>query len=490
MNKWTRKLSAYGIFILALNVYCFDRAGVAADQPVGQTTAVGREDPFGGDFGDASLPQTNVDTGIQSLNAKPSKPPLFVHTITLKSLAASSLKGALDKMSSEYGSISVDESSNSLIICDTNDNLDKILAEVKKADDAPKQLFVSTVTLKFLSAANLKAALEKMSTTHGSISVNESTNSLIICDTEKNMKRILVEIQKADRTPKQIMIEVVIIDVQLKNDTEIGVDWDFLNTRKRPVSYRQGMVFPDRLSAVSPGSKAINTGTDFMTLGLGGELSLINDDIRTVVHLLQEKRKVDILASPRVMVVSGQKAEIRTIEEIPYQQLTQSSAGGGGSNAITSTEFKDVGVTMEVKATVTDDGKILLVIKPEQSVSTGTSIGGVPVIDKRGVSTTLLMDDGQVAVMGGLRRQETQIIKYRIPLLGDLPLIGFLFSDDRKVVENSELLVLLSPHINKGEPVSAEAMARYRQITGQSWLLSNDELNSQSQEKIEKQPED
>jgi type IV pilus assembly protein PilQ len=190
------------------------------------------------------------------------------------------------------------------------------------------------------------------------------------------------------------------------------------------------------------------------------------------------------------MVVSGQKAEIRTIEEIPYQQVTQSSAGGGGSNAITSTEFKDVGVTMEVKATVTDDGKILLVIKPEQSVSTGTSIGGVPVIDKRGVSTTLLMDDGQVAVMGGLRRQETQIIKYRIPLLGDLPLIGFLFSDDRKVVENSELLVLLSPHINKGEPVSAEAMARYRQITGQSWLLSNDELNSQSQEKIEKQPED
>jgi general secretion pathway protein D len=100
------------------------------------------------------------------------------------------------------------------------------------------------------------------------------------------------------------------------------------------------------------------------------------------------------------------------------------------------------------------------------------------------------MDDGQVVVMGGLRRQETQIIKYRIPLLGDLPLIGFLFSDDRKVVENSELLVLLSPHINKGETVSAEAMARYRQITGQSWLLSNDEPNSQSQEKIEKQPED
>jgi type II secretory pathway component GspD/PulD (secretin) len=223
-----------------------------------------------------------------------------------------------------------------------------------------------------------------------------------------------------------------------------------------------------------------------MTLGLGGELSLINDDIRIVVHLLQQKRNVDILASPRVMVVSGQKAEIKTVEEIPYQERTDTSGGG----QLTSTQFKDIGVTMEVKATVTDDGKILLVIKPEQSVSTGMSIGGVPIVDKRGASTTLLMDDGQIAVMGGLRRQETQIIKNKIPLLGDLPLIGFIFSDNRKIVENSELLVLLSPHIYKDERVAPEAMARYNQITGKSLLLQSGEPNSQSPVEIRRQPKE
>jgi type II secretory pathway component GspD/PulD (secretin) len=125
---------------------------------------------------------------------------------------------------------------------------------------------------------------------------------------------------------------------------------------------------------------------------------------------------------------------------------------------------------MEVKATVTDDGKILLIIKPEQSVSTGTSIGGVPVIDKRGASTTLLMDDGQMVVMGGLRRQETSHIKDQVPLLGDLPLIGFIFSNDRKIVENSELMVLLSPHVYKGEPVPKDAMDRYNQINESSFI--------------------
>ena len=80
------------------------------------------------------------------------------------------------------------------------------------------------------------------------------------------------------------------------------------------------------------------------------------------------------------------------------------------------------------------------------------------------------MDDGQVAVMGGLRRQETTHVRDQVPLLGDLPLIGFIFSKDRKIIDNSELLVLLSPHIYKGEPVSPEAMARFNQMKNNSLI--------------------
>ena len=105
-----------------------------------------------------------------------------------------------------------------------------VVADVKAPDVNKPPLIVRTVSLKFLNAANLKTAIDKMSSANGSISVNENTNSLIVCDTEENLKKILAEIQKADQTPKQMIIEVVIIDVQLKNDTEIGVDWDVLRT--------------------------------------------------------------------------------------------------------------------------------------------------------------------------------------------------------------------------------------------------------------------
>ena len=108
-------------------------------------------------------------------------------------------------------------------------------------------------------------------------------------------------------------------------------------------------------------------------------------------------------------------------------------------------------------------------------ISTGTSIGGVPVIDRREASTKLLMDDGQVVVMGGLRRQEITHTRVKVPLLGDIPLIGLLFSDDRKIVENSELLVLLSPHIYKGDPVPAEAMARYNRIKQRTLITMPDD---------------
>ncbi len=328
------------------------------------------------------------------------------------------------------------------------------------------RLYIATVVLKFLRAKNLKTAMDKMSSEYGSIAVDDNTNSLIICDTKENLESMLTEVKKADQTPRQIMIEVVIIDVQLKNDTEIGVDWDILSDKTYNLAYRQAMVWPDRLKSTKADADTIGNATAYMTTGLGGEFSLVSGTIRNVVNLLQQKRNIEILASPRVLVVSGQRAEIKTVEEIPYQEKTGTSLGG----ELTSTEFKEVGVSLQVKATLTEDEKILMEIKPTQSVDTGVSIADVPVIDTRQASTTLLMEDRQVIVMGGLRRKETKNTRYQVPILGDLPLIGFIFSNDRKIVENSELLVLISPHIHKGEQPDDNAMARYNEIKSSSAL--------------------
>ncbi|GAI41921.1 unnamed protein product, partial [marine sediment metagenome] len=92
-------------------------------------------------------------------------------------------------------------------------------------------LFVKTVTLKFLDAKNLRIAIAGMVSEHGIISIDGKSNSLIVCDTKENLEKILTQIKKADRTPKQIMVEVVILDVQLDDDTEIGINWDLLSDK-------------------------------------------------------------------------------------------------------------------------------------------------------------------------------------------------------------------------------------------------------------------
>jgi len=281
---------------------------------------------------------------------------------------------------------------------------------------------------------------------------------LIICDTIGNLEKIVAEIGKADKTPQQIMVEVVIIDVQLSDDTEIGINWDFLSNEPQNVTYRQN--FTTRLGWNIPDPNN-EKATDFNTTGLGGDFSVINNNIRNVVAMLQQKKDVEIIASPRVMVVSGKTASIEAVRELPYNEIVDTSMGG----SMSSTQFKKVGVSLDVTATLTEDNLIFLTVDSEQNVTVGESLTNVPIIDTRNTRSELLLKDGQLVIMGGLRRKERTKQSNQIPILGDIPLIGLLFKYTNTVVTNTELIVFLSPHIYKeGEPIPEDAMEKYREI--------------------------
>jgi type II secretory pathway component GspD/PulD (secretin) len=328
------------------------------------------------------------------------------------------------------------------------------VSETTGIEEYAPGLFVETVTLKFLDAKNLKPAIAGMSSQDGRISIDGGSNSLIICDTKENLEKILAQIRKADKTPEQIMIEVVILDVQLGDDTEIGVDWERLFETNHDETYKQTLI------------PTMST--------TGGDFGITKSDIKGTLHLLQEIRNVEILASPRILVASGKEALIQTVEEIPYVELSQTSGGGAGTLAISSTGFKEAGITLRVKVTVADEQKILMTIESEQSVNTGVAGVGdttVPIVNKRKASTTLVMEDGQVLIMGGLRKKEIRITKNQIPLLGDIPLLGGLFAYDKREAKNTELMVLISPHVNKGEPIPDDAMKKFKEL-GKKPLLS------------------
>ncbi len=325
-------------------------------------------------------------------------------------------------------------------------------------EEAP-ELFVQTIMLKFLDAKSLKQAIDNMSSVYGTIAINEKNNSLIVCDTKKQLEKILSEIKKADKTPQQIMVEVVIVDVQLSDDTEMGVNWDILSDKVYDIGYRQN--FTTRLGSTIESAANIGNATAFNTTGLGGDFSVISGNIRNVVSLLQQKKDVEILASPRVMVVSGKTASIEAVRELPYNEITDTSAGG----SMSSTEFKKVGVTLDVTATLTDDNLIFLNVNSGQNVVVGESVTEVPIIDTRNARSEVLLQDGQVVIIGGLRRKELTKQINQIPILGDLPLIGFIFKYTHMVVNNTELIVFLSPHIYEDEePIPEDAMEKFREI--------------------------
>jgi len=453
----------------------------SSDSTQAITVEVGRDDPF------ADIPRKRVvrpTTLVASPQPHQDVPDLFLEVVTLEFLDAKSAAASFACMCSPVGNITPLEKSNSLLVFDTKEHVDKIMAHIRKTDQSHAGLFVDAVTLKFLEAKNFENALKGMLSQYGSVATNETSNTLIICDTKGNLKRILEEIRKADKKPQQIMVEVVILDVQLRDDTEIGINWDILSDELYDINYRQN--FTDRISAM-PGSpqttadtarlNAGKTNVDLVSTGLGGDFSVISGTVRNVIHLIQQKRDVEILASPRAMVVSGQSANIKAVEEIPYTEVMDTSQGGAG--ALTSTEFKEVGVNLLVSATVTDGNDIFLTIDTEQNVKTGESQGGVPVVDTRRAQTSLLLKDGQIVVMGGLRRKEKTTQVNQIPIVGDLPIVGILFKSTNTVINNSELIVLLSPHIYKGEPVPEAVMARYTEIKERPVLFVPDGVDKE-----------
>jgi len=340
------------------------------------------------------------------------------------------------------------------------------------------ELFLETITLRFLNAENLEVVIKNMSSAYGSITSDKNTNSLIVCDTKEELARIIAEVKKVDKRPQQIMVEVVILDVQLKNDTEIGINWDLLSDKRYGIGYRQDFM-TSRLKTTIESSTTKGDATAFNTIGFGGDFSVISGSIRNVIHLIQEKRDAEIIASPRAMMVSGQSANIKAVEEIPYTEVSDTAQGGAG--ALTSTEFKEVGVNLQVTAIITDGNDIYLTVDTEQNVKTGLSTTGVPVVDTRKANTALLLQDSQIVVIGGLRRQEKTIEVDQIPILGDLPIIGELFKKTQTVINNSELIVLLSPHIYKEEPVPDEAMAKYNEIKNRQMLSMPDERKKEDQ---------
>ena len=187
-------------------------------------------------------------------------------------------------------------------------------------------------------------------------------------------------------------------------------------------------------------------------------------DIDAMLRAEHENLDAKLLANPRILVLDNEKADIKIISEIPYQELTETSAGG----SIGTTSFREVGVELEVTPHLTRGEMIRLNLKPKFSIRTGNvevGVGGPlpqPVVDRREATTTLLIKSGQTVVLGGLRKKEATKQINKIPLLGDLPLIGGLFRFEGEDTTTSELVVFVTPWLIENPELSPTELEQFK----------------------------
>lgn len=305
------------------------------------------------------------------------------------------------------------------------------------ADEMAK-LLAGLVTRPTAPAAPGRAVIKTQGEFEGNIQItpDKATNALIITATPRDYKMLKEIIEKLDVKRRQVYVEAVIMEVGQDKLRELGTE----------IGAAAGYVSQDNdLTVVG----TFNQAPDLTALSNipGIELSTVN--IQAVLKVLQNMTDVNILSTPQILTTNNQKARIVVGQNVPF--VTGTTTGQIGGVVTRTIQRQDVGVTLELTPEVLEGDKVRLDIRQEISTVVETAqailIEVGPTTNKREATTSVIVGNHQTVVIGGLMRDDLTKAERKIPLLGDIPLIGWLFKFQSKRVSKTNLLIFLTPHI-------------------------------------------
>lgn len=295
---------------------------------------------------------------------------------------------------------------------------------------------------------------------------DKPTNSIIISATKTAYSRLQPVLRDLDVRRKQVFVEAVILEVQVDRLKQIGTDPVQVLAAGKSGNF-QGIAGLNRQPEDISSIAQIIAGAG-LAGATGGTVSILNTvNVRAFLNFLLNLTDTNILSTPQVLAADNQKAKIVVGENRPFPTGQAQGITGG---TLVTIERKDVGVTLELTPQVLEDDLIRLEIKQEitaiaenvaQTIGSGTaSVPVGPTTTKRSMETTTVAKDQQTLVVGGLVRDNIVISERKVPLLGDIPWLGWLFKFQSKATEKLNLLVFLTPHIVRDEHDMIELNAR------------------------------
>lgn len=277
-------------------------------------------------------------------------------------------------------------------------------------------LYPLVVQLNYLKVEQARPLLSAL-VPEENIKADPVRNVLVIMGSPDVYDQVKYLLAKIDTPPKQVMFEVQIIEINRDDLTKLGIDWDATTKLPAPIPY------DDLPYRIGTGKYGVN--------------------IQGIINRLIENKKGRLLASPRIATLDGVTAKILIGDKLAVETSQPTS----GSTPIISVIYVEVGIKLEVTPTVNKDGFITTLIQPEVSNQTNTTKNGNPNIRTRQANATLRVKSGSTIVLGGLiQRQETSDT-FKVPILGDLPLVRGFFRSTAKQTTETELVIMLTPKI-------------------------------------------
>ena len=336
--------------------------------------------------------------------------------------------------------------------------------------DIKEKMVNRVYRITYADVREVEKALKKFISKQGSLSSMPGTSNIIVTDTESKIKAIDSFIEEIDRVTQQVLVEVRIYDVTDTDSFDLDIEW----TAQRNVvdSTSPAVIYPTTPQNLFPTLQAGATSETVLlplknadpygggsfdeTNGGSLRIGFFNDSVSfdLLLSALKKTEYATLLANPSIMVLDNETAKFEIIKEIPYKEETSTGSGG----QLTSTEFKDVGVKLEVTPHITRDEMLRLHIMTEFGIAEAqlrnpsTNEPIVPTVNTRRLDTIALLKSGSTVVLGGLRKQEVSKNLFKTPIFGDLPLVGGLFCSENESTETTELLVFITPIIVDDAP--------------------------------------
>ena len=279
----------------------------------------------------------------------------------------------------------------------------------------------------------------------GVIHADKHARRLVVVDHPRVVAAVQDLAAAFDVPRRQVLIEARILQVSTSKEVRSGIDWQVVQDKVNLSGY-----FP-ALSETDPGLRG-----DF------GDLTSVNYQI--IVEALETFGDTELLSSPRLMVIDGGSGHIHVGSQVPYKTIDTRESATGTLNQFEKVIIIEVGVKLEVTAAIQGDDMVSLQVRPEVSSVVGFS-DNVPVVDNATTESSLLVENGNTVILGGLVKEEIRTERKGVPILASIPVIKYLFSSNVDEKKKSEMVILLTPRIMTGREILTDEILSLAGIT-------------------------